>query len=113
MHGLAITLGPILRVVLIVLDVINWTVLVWVIISWIAFFMSQSSFRWRHRSAYNTFMQLNDIFSRMAHPFLKPFRRFLRRFDTAGIDWSPLLLWLSILLLRALLEGLYGLILLP
>lgn len=113
MKPAAVFLAPILRIVIIVLEVINWTVLVWVILSWVVFFASQSSFRWRHRSFFAVLLQLNDIFSRMAHPFLKPFRRFLRRFDTAGIDWSPLLLWLTILLLRALLEGLYGLILLP
>lgn len=103
-------IAPIVRVILIVLDVINWVVLAWVILSWLAFFAGQTSFRWRYRTAYNILNQLNDIFSRMAHPFLKPFRRFLRRFDTAGIDWSPLLLWLCILILRALVEGIYGFI---
>lgn len=106
MRATVIALGPVLNVVFIVLDVIQWLVLVWVVLSWIAFFASQSSFRWRRRGAYNILMQLNDIFSRMAWPFLKPFRRLMRRWDTAGIDWSPMLLWLSILLLRALLEGL-------
>ncbi len=112
MRATAALLAPIVRVILIVLDVINWVVLVWVVLSWIAFFAGQSSFRWRYRSAYNILMQLNDIFSRMAYPFLKPFRRFLRRFDTAGIDWSPLLLWLCILLLRAIVEGVYSFIIL-
>ncbi len=111
MRATAAMLGPIVRVILVVLDVVNWVVLVWVILSWLAFFAGQTSFRWRYRTAYNLLMQLNDIFSRMAHPFLKPFRRLLRRFDTAGIDWSPLLLWLSILLLRAIVEGLYSFIL--
>lgn len=102
---------PFLRVLLMVLDVINWIILVWVILSWIVFFMSQSTFRLRHRGFYGILMQLNDIFTRMAHPFLKPFRRMLRRFDTAGIDWSPLLLWITIILIRALLEGVYRAIL--
>ena len=44
-----------------------------------------------------------DIFSRMTWPFLRPFRRILRRIDTAGIDWSPLLLLLFIFLIRRLL----------
>jgi uncharacterized protein YggT (Ycf19 family) len=30
----------------------------------------------------------------MTRPFLRPFRRWLRRFDTGGIDWSPMLLLL-------------------
>jgi len=94
---------PFIDVVLIVLDLLQWTVFVWVIISWILFFASQSSVRWRYRGFYTVLNQLNDIFSRITHPFLRPFRRFLRRFDTAGIDWSPLLLLLVIYLVRRLL----------
>ena len=111
MHSTAVVLGPILSVVFIILNVIQWIILAWVILSWIVFFASQSSFRWRYRGAFGVLMTLNDLFTRMAHPFLKPFRRFLRRFDTAGIDWSPMLLWLCILLIRALLSGIVGLIL--
>jgi uncharacterized protein YggT (Ycf19 family) len=106
-----VVLAPIVRVIFIVLDIINWTVLVWVILSWILFFASQTSFRWRNRGAYNLLVQLNDIFARMTYPLLRPFRRMLRRFDTAGIDWSPLLLWVTIWLVRAILEGVWGLIL--
>src|SRR5260370_1869682 len=102
MRATLIALEPVLNVVFIVLGVIEGLVLVWVVLSWIVFFASQSSFRLRTRGAYTTLMQLNDIFSRMAWPFLKPFRRLMRRWDTAGIDWSPMLLWLSIYLLRAL-----------
>jgi YggT family protein len=94
---------PFVDVLLIVLDLLQWTVFVWVIISWILLFASQSSVRWRYRGFYNVLNQLNDIFSRMTHPFLRPFRRLLRRFDTAGIDWSPLLLLLVIYLIRRLL----------
>jgi len=95
--------NPFVEVILLVLDLLQWTVFIWVILSWILFFASQSSVRWRYRSFFNVLNQLNDIFSRMTHPFLRPFRRFLRRFDTAGIDWSPLLLLLVIYLVRRLL----------
>ena len=95
--------APFVEVILLVLDLLQWTVFIWVIISWILFFASQSSVRWRYRGFFNVLNQLNDIFSRMTHPFLRPFRRFLRRFDTAGIDWSPLLLLLAIYLVRRLL----------
>ena len=94
---------PFVDVLLIILDLLQWTVFIWVIISWILFFAAQSSMRWRYRGFYNVLNQLNEIFSRMTHPFLRPFRRFLRRFDTAGIDWSPLLLLLVIYLIRRLL----------
>jgi uncharacterized protein YggT (Ycf19 family) len=94
---------PFVEVILIVLDLLQWTVFIWVIISWILFFASQSSMRWRYRGFYNVLNQLNEIFTRMTHPFLRPFRRLLRRVDTAGIDWSPLLLLLVIYLIRRLL----------
>jgi uncharacterized protein YggT (Ycf19 family) len=95
--------APFVEVILLVLELLQWTIFVWVILSWILFFASQSSVRWRYRGFFNVLNQLNDIFSRMTHPFLRPFRRFLRRFDTAGIDWSPLLLLLVIYLVRRLL----------
>jgi uncharacterized protein YggT (Ycf19 family) len=111
MRRAAVAAGPAIGVILLVLDVIQWTVFAWVILSWALFFASQTSFRWRYKTAYNILLQLNDIFSRFAHPFLKPFRRMTRNWDTAGIDWSPLLLWITILLLRAIIQGVYGFIL--
>ncbi len=96
---------------LIVLSVIEWLVIVWVIISWIVFFASQTSFRWRNKAAFSILTQLNDIFGRMAHPFLKPFRRILPPYKTAGIDWSPLLLLITIFIIRGIAAYLFGLIL--
>ncbi|HEX8153737.1 MAG TPA: YggT family protein [Thermoanaerobaculia bacterium] len=88
---------------LMVLHIIHWLVLIWVLLSWILFFVRQTQFRWRHRKAYTFLEQLDEIFARMTHPFLRPIRRMLRRFDTAGIDWSPLVLLLLIWLLQRLL----------
>ena len=101
----------ILDALMIILDVLQWIIFVWVILSWILFFARQSKWRWRHRQAYGILEQLDDIFTRMTYPFLRPFRRMLRRFDTRGIDWSPLLLLLAIFILRGLIASLYGLIL--
>src|SRR5687768_13417276 len=103
---------PFFRVLLIILDLLQWLILIWVVLSWILFFARQSSFRWRHKQFYSILEQLDDVFSRMTYPFLWPFRRMLRRVNTAGIDWSPLLLILAIVLLRGLLAALYRSILL-
>jgi uncharacterized protein YggT (Ycf19 family) len=98
----------VLRAIDIILDVLQWVILTWVILSWILFFLRESQFRWRHRQFYGILEQLNDIFERMTRPFLRPIRRFLRRFDTAGIDWSPMVLVLVIWILRQMLRALAG-----
>ena len=95
----------------ILLSVIEWLVIVWVIISWVLFFAGQTSFRWRYKAAFSILNQLNEIFSRMTYPFLRPFRRILPPWKTAGIDWSPLLLLLVIFIIRGIVGYLYGLIL--
>lgn len=87
----------------IILMALEWIIFVWVILSWILFFSRQSKFRWRYRGFYAALEQLDDIFERMTRPFLRPFRKLLRRFDTAGIDWSPLLLLVTIWIVRRLL----------
>lgn len=104
---------PFLKVLLMILEFVEWIVIAWVIISWLLFFASQTSFRWRYRAAYNILSQLNDICSRMTYPFLRPIRRVLRRWDTAGIDWSPLILLLIIYLIRMLVLTAYNAIVLP
>ncbi|HEX2059867.1 MAG TPA: YggT family protein [Thermoanaerobaculia bacterium] len=95
-----------LRALDIILDVLQWVILVWVILSWVLFFLRESKFRWRHRQFYGTLEMLNDIFERMTRPFLRPIRRWMRRFDTAGIDWSPMVLVLIIWIVRQMLRAL-------
>ena len=107
-----IVVKPFLDAVLVALEVLEYLIFAWVVLSWILFFARQSKFRWRNPKLFHILEQLDDIFSRMTHPFLKPFRRLLRRFDTAGIDWSPLLLLLVIFIVRGLIGILYGAILL-
>ena len=93
-----------IRGLLLVLDILQWLILIWVILSWILFFLQNSKFRWRHRQFYGTLEMLNDLFERMTRPFLRPIRRMLRRFDTAGIDWSPMVLILIIWILRQVIR---------
>lgn len=94
-----------IRGVDLILDILQWVILVWVVLSWILFFLRNSQFRWRHRQFYGILEQLDDLFERMTRPFLRPIRRWLRRFDTAGIDWSPMVLILIIWLLRQILAA--------
>ena len=56
-------------------------------------------------------MELNEVFTRMTNPFLRPFRRLLPPYKTGGIDWSPLLLLLALFIIRGVVTYLYGLIL--
>jgi uncharacterized protein YggT (Ycf19 family) len=104
---------PFLQAVLIALEVLQYLILIWVILSWILFFLRNSKVRWRNPRLFHVLEQLDDIFSRMTYPFLKPFRRMLRRVDTAGIDWSPLLLLLAIFIVRGLIVIAYQGILQP
>jgi uncharacterized protein YggT (Ycf19 family) len=90
--------------------VIEIVVVVWVVISWVLFFAAQTSFRWRYKTAFSILNQLNEIFTRMTYPFLRPFRKILPPWKTAGIDWSPLLLLLAIFILRGIVGWLYGII---
>lgn len=93
----------IVRTLDVILSILQWVIFAWVILSWILFFLRNSKFRWRYRGFYGLLEQLNDIFERMTRPFLRPIRRWLRRFDTAGIDWSPLIFLLIIYVLRQIL----------
>jgi uncharacterized protein YggT (Ycf19 family) len=104
-------LTPFFQALIIILDVLKWTILIWVIFSWILFFLRDSKVRWRNPKAYRVLAQLDEVFSRMTYPFLTPFRRLMRRFDTRGIDWSPLLLLVSIYILQGLIAEAYRLIL--
>ena len=92
-----------LETVLVVLNVISTFIFIWVILSWVMLFLSQSSFRWKYRGAYATLSIVNDFLTRAAHPMLRPFRRLLPPHKTAGIDWSPLLLLLLIFFLQRFL----------
>lgn len=106
-----IVIAEIEHVLLIILDIIQWTVLAWVILSWILLLAGQTSFRWRNKSAYSLLTQIYGMLARMAAPFVWPFQRLLPSHKTGGIDWSPILLYLSLLILRAVVIWVFSLIL--
>ena len=106
-------LAPFFSVILLILSIIQWIVVVWVVLSWILFALSHTSFRWRHPNGYRFLETLDDIFGRMAAPFLRPIRRWLRRFNTHGIDWSPLVLLVIIYFIREMLIVVFSRILAP
>lgn len=92
----------------IILGIVYWLVLIWVILSWVMLFASQTSFRWKQRGLFNALVVINDFFTRATHPLLKPFRKILPPWKTAGIDWSPLLLLLAIFAIRYFLALVFG-----
>lgn len=93
-------LGALWATLNIALDILQWLILVWAILSWILFFTHQSAFRWRHRQLYRVVEQIHDMLTRTFRPLLRPFRRILPPHKTGGIDWSPMLLLLTIFFVR-------------
>lgn len=91
-----------------IFELIIWLVFIWVIISWFVFFAAQTSFRWRYRTFFNILVQLDQLLSRAASPLLRPFRKLLPAYKTGGIDWSPMLLLLTIYIVRTLIVQLFG-----
>ncbi|MBI2214574.1 MAG: YggT family protein [Acidobacteria bacterium] len=87
-----------------ILNALEFFVVAWVILSWVAFFMQRSSFRWKHRRVFDTVVILNQFFETTTRPILGPFRRVLPPWKTGGIDFSPLLLLFVIYLLKTFLS---------
>ncbi|HUP65768.1 MAG TPA: YggT family protein [Thermoanaerobaculia bacterium] len=93
-----------LSVIDIILSVLEFLIIAWVILSWILFFASRSSVKWRYRGFFGTLEMIAQFFERALSPLLAPFRRLLPAWKTGGIDWSPLLLLLLIYFLRMFLR---------
>jgi uncharacterized protein YggT (Ycf19 family) len=93
-----------LRVFNIAVDILQTMIFVWVILSWFIFFTHQSSFRWRHRKLYDVIEQIHNILTLTIRPLLRPYRRLLPQHKTGGIDWSPILLLLTLWFLQYFLN---------
>lgn len=94
--------------VLWVLQAVEFFIVVWVILSWIVFFTSRSSFRWKHRRAFDTMVVINAFLDGATRPILRPFRKILPPWKTGGVDFSPLLLLLAIFMIRTFLTQIYA-----
>jgi YggT family protein len=90
-----------------VLRAIEFFVVVWVILTWVIFFTSRSSFRWKRRRAFETMVQINVFLEAAMRPVLRPFRKLLPPWKTGGVDFSPLLLLLAIFMVRTFLQQLF------
>ena len=91
-----IIVDPLIRITIIALDIYLYLVIAWVIMSWLVNF--------RVINMTNQFVRLVwEFLWRITDPVLKHFRRFLPTFG--GIDVSPILLFLAILLVQMVLQN--------
>jgi uncharacterized protein YggT (Ycf19 family) len=91
-----------------IFDAIQFFVFAWVVVSLLYFVAVQTSFPWRHRSAFRILESLNSLFGRALDPLLRPFRRLLPPSRTGGLDFSPMLFLLLLYLIRTFLVLLVG-----
>jgi YggT family protein len=93
-----IILDPLIRIVLIALNLYVWLVIAAAILSWLIAFGVINT--------YNRFVYLvNDFLYRVTDPALRPLRRFLP--NLGGIDISPVVLILIIYFIQMVLERVY------
>ncbi|MFN2441842.1 MAG: YggT family protein [Thermoanaerobaculia bacterium] len=88
----------------IIFSVLEFLIIGWVILSWVLFFASRGSFRWRYPRFFGTLELIGEFLGRALSPILAPIRRLLPPGKTGGIDWSPLLLLLVIYFIRSFLR---------
>jgi YggT family protein len=84
----------ILDIVLVVLNLYTWVVIIGAILSWLIAFGVVNMRNDLVRTAWNLFLALTE-------PFLRPIRNFLP--STGGIDLSPIVLLLGIMLLERII----------
>ncbi|HYM59637.1 MAG TPA: YggT family protein [Thermoanaerobaculia bacterium] len=113
MNAAAGLAGIFVNLILWIFRIAEIVVIVWVIVSWIVFFASRTSLRWRHRGIHSFLMSANNLLSRAVGPMIRPFQRLLPAYKTGGIDWSPLMLILALNVASRLVIWAYGLILFP
>ena len=93
-----VILGPLLQVLLIVIELYMWAVIIGVVLSWlVAFNVVNTS---------NKFVYIvGDFIYRITEPLQAPLRRMLP--NLGGLDLSPMALILGLIFLRDVVANLY------
>jgi YggT family protein len=97
-------LYSVVNTLFIIFSVLEFLIIGWVILSWVLFFASRGSARWRYPRLFGTLEMISEFLGRALSPILAPIRRLLPPWKTGGIDWSPLLLLLVIYFIRTFLR---------
>lgn len=93
-----IIIGPLVRILVIAIDLYVWIVIAMAILSWLIAFGVVNT--------YNRFVYIiNDFLYRITEPALRPLRRFLP--NLGGIDISPIVLILILYFIEMVLERTY------
>ncbi|WP_043747169.1 YggT family protein [Paramagnetospirillum magneticum] len=87
-------LEPLIRVILIALDLYMYIVIASVIASWLVAFGVINTYN-------STVRTILDVIYRLTEPALRPIRRMMP--DLGSVDLSPIVLWLIILFVEMLL----------
>jgi YggT family protein len=93
-----IILDPLIRIVLIALNLYVWVVIVAAVMSWLVAFGVVNSY---NRVVYI----INDFLYRVTEPALRPLRRIIP--NLGGIDITPVVLILIIYFIQMVLERVY------
>ncbi|MBL6945081.1 MAG: YggT family protein [Rhodospirillales bacterium] len=86
-----VILGPLLWLIITVIDLYTWVVIAGVVMSWLTAF---SVINTQNRVVY----LIGDVVYRLTEPALRPIRKFLP--DLGGIDLSPVVLLLGVIFLK-------------
>ena len=94
---MSVILGPLLQVILIIIELYMWAVIIGVVLSWlVAFNVVNTS---------NSFVYLvGDFIYRITEPLQGPLRRMLP--NLGGLDLSPMVLILGLIFLRGVISNL-------
>ncbi len=94
-----IVLDPLLRVILIVIDLYIWAVIISVVLSWLVHFGVVNTG--------NRFVSMvGDFLWRLTQPALRPIRRYVP--NLGGMDLSPLILILCLIFLQMVIGNFHN-----